>query len=43
MNQRTGQDARRTDQEKVLQLLDLVGVIVRALFRVFGRRRDDPQ
>jgi len=36
-------DQRRSDQEKVMAVLDLARVIVEALFRVFGRRKNDPQ
>lgn len=32
---------RRGDQEKILAILDLAAVIVRALFSMFGRRGDD--
>lgn len=41
LNQNTGRDARRGDQEKILGVLDLAAVIVRALFSIFGRRKDD--
>lgn len=41
LNQQTGRDSRRSDAEKVLAVLDLVRVIVNALFGIFGRRRDD--
>ena len=41
LNQATGRDQRRSDAEKVLAVLDLVRVIVNALFGIFGRRKED--
>lgn len=43
LNQNTGREKRRSDQEKILGVLDMLRVIVEGLFRIFGRRRDDPQ
>ena len=43
LNQQTGRDKRRSDQEKILAVLDVLRVIVEGLFRIFGRRRGDPQ
>jgi len=40
--QKQGKEQRRSDQEKVLAVLDLARVVVHALFKVFGRRRSDP-
>lgn len=42
LNQHTGKEQRRSDQEKVLAVLDTLRAIVEALFRIFGRRRGDP-
>jgi len=36
-----GGEKRATDEEKILRALDILAAIIRTLFRLTGRRRED--
>ena len=40
MNQHTGEQ-RRSTQEKVAQVYDLLGMLINFLFQIFGKRKTD--
>jgi hypothetical protein len=40
MNQHTG-EARKTTEEKVAQIYDLIGMVISFLFKIFGKRKTD--